>query len=230
MKPEYAASLGPLALLAMREAGADGYALYSNRPDGSPVCLSICGSSVPDRDEDGQTVVSFPLQVEQRDVGQIAWVFASPLVPEHIRTRLEHMARTMGNVWGFSETSERLLVLTAHVSRLRGELADLKIADRARGFLDRPVPNATELMAAHVAMVAQAHRLETLLEEKAHEMEMQLRERRLISEAKSLLRNSQGLSEEQAYSHLRLTSRRSRQRLGEVARRFIESAQAGAQT
>jgi hypothetical protein len=230
MEPEYAASLGPLALLAMREVGADGYALYANRPDGSRACLSTGGSSVPDHGEDGRTVVSFPLHVEQREVGQVAWVFGAPVVPDHIRARLEHMAGTLGNVWAFPETPERLLVLTTRISRLRGELADLKIADRARGFLDHPVPNATELITAHVALVAQALRLETLLEEKVQDLETQLGERKLISEAKTLLRSAHGLSEEEAYSHLRLTSRRSRQRLGEVARRFIETTQAGAQS
>ena len=223
MKPEHAESLSPLALLAMREAGADGYALYAVGADGHEVCLSMCGASVPPRIEDEPAILRFQLRVAGSDVGQIAFVFRSQ-PPEPVRVRLEQTAGTLEAIWKLSETPSRLLQLTTRVSRLQGELADLKIADRVRGFLDQPVPNATEIIAEHVAACSQARRLEALLEQKVRDLEAERLDRELVSEAKLLLRNAYGLSEEQAYNRLRSTSRRSRQRLGEVARRFIETA------
>lgn len=46
--------------------------------------------------------------------------------------------------------------LATRIGRLQAELADLKIADRARGFLAHPEPNATGIVARHVESVLQA--------------------------------------------------------------------------
>jgi len=224
MIPEPGTSLGPLALLAMREAGADGYALYRNGHDGGVECFSSGGFLLPEQNPDDQLVVRIPLRVVDIQAGVACFLFQGKAIREDQQAVLERAARTIENVWSLSGTSERVLALAIRISRLQAEVADLKIADRTRGFLERAVPNATEIMAEHVAEVSRAHRLEALLEQKVRELEIQLSERRLVSEANSLLRSSYGLSEEQAYGRLRLTSRRSRQRLGEVARRFLETA------
>ena len=61
-----------------------------------------------------------------------------------------------------------------------------------------------------------------LLQQFAQDLEEQIEERRLIARAKSLLQNTYGISEEQAHARLRLSSLRSRRRLGEVADQLIK--------
>jgi two-component system, response regulator / RNA-binding antiterminator len=51
--------------------------------------------------------------------------------------------------------------------------------------------------------------------------ELKLSERKLVERAKGLLMDEIGLSEEQAYSHLRKLAMDRGQRLGETARRII---------
>ena len=152
------------------------------------------------------------------------FLFQGESIREEQQGVLERAARTIEKLWSLSVTSERLLAPTIRISRLEAEVADLKIADRTRGFSERAVPNATEIMAEHVAEVARAQQVEALPEQKVGELDTQLRERRLVSEANSLWLSSYGPSEAQAYVRLRLTSRRSRQRLGQVARRRLRTS------
>ena len=100
--------------------------------------------------------------------------------------------------------------------------ADLKIADRARDFLAAPRDHAMSILAHHVTEVVETRRLQTILEQAAAELRDQIAERQLIAKAKSTLQSTYGLSEEQAYSQLRATSRKSRRRLAVVARQFVE--------
>jgi response regulator NasT len=100
-------------------------------------------------------------------------------------------------------------------------LADLKIAERARGFALNPRPNAIGIISHHVDSVLQTHRLPTQLQQIAEDLEHQLAERALISRAKNLLQSAQGISEDQAYALLRASSRKSRRKIGAVARQVI---------
>ena len=214
-------SLAPLALLAMRETGAAGYAIH--RFDGnSAICLSSYGLSIAEGREDGLLVAHFSLRVEGTEVGTLSFVFRSLGIPESACGILERLARTIESVWLLSYTPDTLIQLATRIGRLHAELADLKIADRARGFLAHPEPNATGILARHVESVLQARRFEAQFEQLVGELEGQIHERKLISEAKSLLQRSHGSSEEEAYARLRVTSRRSRRRLGDVAQQVIE--------
>ena len=223
MQPGHAKSLAPLALLAMQETGADGYVLYRHSLDGgAPVALCSWGMPVPDRSQNGLTVAAFPLRKESVLVATVAFVFRAPAISEGSRSVLERLARTIESVWSLSGTPDTLVQLARRISQLQAELADLKIADRISGFLKNPEPNATEIIARHVEGVVETRRLQTLLEQSARDLEFQISERKLIAEAKALLQRSYGLSEEEAYTRLRLSSRRSRRRLGEVAQQLIE--------
>ena len=50
---------------------------------------------------------------------------------------------------------------------------------------------------------------------------LQVEERAVANRAKAVLQNRYGMSEDQAYLHLRSESRRSRRRLSEVARELL---------
>jgi hypothetical protein len=210
-----------LAPLALRETVATGYAIH--RFDGSSaICLSAYGLSIAEGREEGLPVAHFSLCVKAIEVGTLSLVFRSRAIPESAGAVLERLARTIESVWLLSYTPDTLIQLATRIGRLQAEMADPKIADRARGFLAHPEPNATGILARHVESVLQAQRLEAQLEQLVGELENQIHVRKLISEAKSLLQRSYGLTEEEAYARLRVTSRRSRRRLGDVAQQVIE--------
>ena len=101
--------------------------------------------------------------------------------------------------------------------QLRPEIAaeleeDKRLLSEAAGVIERL---QTELAEAQDLLAA-------LLEQMQRDLEQQLAERNLIASAKELLQSTQGLSEEQAYSQLRTSSRKSRQRMADVAQKFIK--------
>ncbi len=222
MRPDHAGSLAPLALLAMRETGADGYVLYAHESDGTLVRLSSCGLPVPVAPEEGLAVARFLLRVQNREVGSLAFVFRAAGVPERAARPLNRLVRTVESIWSLHAAPDRAIDLVTRIARQQAELADLKIADRAQGFLTHPEPGAGEAMALHVECVLRARRFEALLDQFARELEDQIEERKVISRAKSLLQDTHGLTEEEAHAQLRLSSRRSRRRLVDVAQQLIK--------
>jgi hypothetical protein len=218
-----AASFAPLALLAMRETGAAGYGLYAYESgDTVPVRLYGCGLPIPAGPQEGLAVVRFEFQVENRKVGFLAFVFRASAVADEANRVLERLARTLESVWSLFVTPQTAIELAKRISRRQAELADLKIAERARGFLSHPEPGAAETMAVHVECVLRTRRFEQLLEQCARDLEDQIEERKVIAQAKSLLQTVHGVSEEEAYAQLRLSSRRSRRRIFEVAHQLIQ--------
>jgi hypothetical protein len=222
MRPDHAGSLAPLALLAMQETGAEGYVLYANENDGIPVRLCSCGLAVPTGPQEGLSVARLPLRVQNREVGSLAFVFRGREVPEQAGRPLKRLVRTLESIWSLYATPDRAIDLVTRITRQQAELADLKIADRAQGFLVHPEPGAGEAMALHVECVLRARRFEALLDQFARDLEDQIQERKVITRAKSLLQSAHGLTEEEAHAQLRLSSRRSRRRLVDVAHQLIK--------
>jgi ANTAR domain len=220
--PRRAGSFAPLALLAMRETGADGYVLEAYENDAGPVRLSTCGVTVPAGKQEGLSVARFALRVQNREAGSLAFVFRAPAVPAQAWRTLERVARTLESIWCLYVPPDRAIDLVTGIARQQAELADLKIADRAHGFLHHPEPGAGETMALHVECVLSARRFEAMLEQFSRDLEEQIEERRVITQAKNLLEATQGFTEDEAHAQLRLSSRRSRRRLVEVARQLIE--------
>jgi hypothetical protein len=220
-----ARSFAPLAVLAMRETGAAGFALYAYEIAGTvPVRLCGCGLAIPAGPQQGLSVAQFGLEAEDRKVGFVAFVFRTPAVPEEANRNLEGLARTLESIWSLFVTPKTVIDLAKRISLRQAELADLKIAERAQGFLNHPEPGVGETMALHVECVVRARRLEALLEQFARELEDQVEERKIIAQAKSLLQVVHGVTEEEAYAQLRLSSRRSRRRIYEVAQQLIQQA------
>ncbi|MBV8728432.1 MAG: ANTAR domain-containing protein [Acidobacteriia bacterium] len=231
MQKDQAESFAPLALLAMRETGANGYVLEAYENGGKrPARLSACGLVVPPNAQPGISVARFGLRVQTREVGSVAFVFRAPTIPVNAVAVLERVARTLESIWSLYAAPQRALELVARIARQQAELADLKIADRAHGFLVHPEPGAGETIALHVEAVLRTRHFEALLEQSARELEDQIEERKVIREAKHFLQAAHGLTEEEAHAQLRLSSRRSRRRLAEVANQLIQGQYAAQST
>jgi hypothetical protein len=219
---EQAGSFGPLVLLVMRETGAQGYVLYGYEPGcASPVRLSEYGVEIPANEQEGVSVARLPLHVQNREVGWVAFVFHTASVPDGARRLLDRLANMLESIASLFAPPERVIDLVIKISRRQAELADLKIAERAIGFSKHPEAGSAETIAVHVESVLRARRFEAVLQEFAGELEGQLEERKVIAKAKKLLQTAHGISEEEAYSQLRLSSRRSRRRIFEVADQLI---------
>src|ERR1019366_639054 len=69
-------SLQPLALIALKEAGADGYAIYQIDPGTEVRELKFAwGVPVPEASQDRFTVGSFPLRVGDSVTGLLMFIF-----------------------------------------------------------------------------------------------------------------------------------------------------------
>jgi hypothetical protein len=221
MDVQQTACFAPLALLAMREANADGYVLYKYENGAGPVRICGSGLAIPAFPQEGTSLARFPLRAGNREVGSLAFVFRCSAIPDGAWRLIERAARMVESIWSLFAPSEKAVDLLTRISRRQAELADLKIAERALGFLNHPEPGAAETMALHVECVLRARRFEALLDQFAGELEDQIEERKIIAKAKDLLQTKQGITEEEAYAQLRLSSRRSRRRIFEVAHQVI---------
>jgi hypothetical protein len=220
-------SVTSLALFAMQAAGADGYS-WSERdePRGVMVPPYSSGFSVPrwERGEvpagivarDGVAVVSYPM-----GAGLLVFVFRRETVPEEHLAILDRMAAVIEAVYAIPHTTAQL---AARIGKLDAELAGIKIAERTRGYLANGDRNGetVDAVVQHVETVMQARPFAAALEQLLPELEDRLDERRAVVRAKALLQRVHGMTEEQAYLHLRYRSRSTRRRLREVAQEFIE--------
>jgi hypothetical protein len=223
MDADRVGSFAPLALLTMRETNADGYVLYRYENGGAiPVRLCGCGLEVPVSEHNGLSVARFPLRVQTREVGSLEFVFRGSGIPVGAWRPLKRLVRMLESIWSLFGPSERAVDLVTRINRRQAELADLKIAERAAAFLKHPESGAVETMALHVDCVLRARRFEALLDQFAGALDDQIEERKVIAQAKELLQTKHGITEEEAYAQLRLSSRRSRRRIFEVAHQVIQ--------
>jgi hypothetical protein len=220
-------SLSALAQVAMREAGADGYALFRRVPENRTwVRQDGCGSVIPEDalerasspDNANSSVVTYALGTE----GVLAFVFHNHARFREVRPKLDRVAGIIEAVWRAAHARERYAQLASQVAELELRLMDSKIADRARGLLLNPGESTpVELIVRHVEGVLRERSTRRILEQIAQELEEEVEERRLAGRAKAILQSVQGMSEEDAHAHLRLVSRNSRRRLKDVAREVI---------
>jgi ANTAR domain len=233
-------SVSILAELAMRHSGAEGYALYAlDTESGALLLKHSAGASLP-RPQDltisrglarrrGSVVVSYPLRLEGSLLGTLAFAFQGDSVAEQRISILDRLAGAVEIVYCLPHSATRLF---EKINRMEAEVAASKIAVRAQGLLRGASLNEAleriDLIEQHVAHTMRSWSLTPLLQDLLQKAEAKVSERRLTSQAKSLIQDAYGLSEEQAYAHLRNISRRTRRTLGEVAREFIAEA-AGAQ-
>jgi hypothetical protein len=225
MKQEPPRSLYPLALLAAREAGASGFAIYQCDPASGQRDVQFgWGVPVPEAGESGLTVTSFPLRTGDDVTGVLAFVFREVSLSRQARARLDQVAGTIEEVWRLSLVPAVYARSAARIGELETELADSKIADRARGLLaSGALPSdAIDTIVRHVESVLRPGQLGTVLAQLSQEIEQEIAERELANRAKAVLQSRYGMSEDQAHVHLRLVSRKSRKRLRDVARDLLE--------
>lgn len=214
-----------LAQLAMRESGADAFTLYAI-DSGSGVRVEQCSSgvTVPDPTGNGFEVVAFSLHTERKVAARLVFGFRGKEVPAPSRIALGQVVSAIESVWEFSRFTTAYARLGERLGALEEELASSKIADRARGLLaKRSSEDPIKMILLHVEGVARKVQSGTALAKLLEEMEDELTLRKLAGQAKTVLQNDHGMSEEEAHIHLRLTSRRSRKSVKDVARELINA-------
>jgi ANTAR domain-containing protein len=225
-------SVTSLARFAMQAAGADGYswcevdsatgALVPRYSNGVSVPLweKIVGASAL-TSRDGTAVFSYPVRAEGELTGLLAFVFRRDAIQEEELAILNRMAALIESLLAVPHTTTRL---AAKIGRLDAELAGIKIAERTHGLLATGVidPDAVEGIVLHVETVLQSRRFGTVLERLLPDLQERVEERKAVVRAKALLQGVHGMTEEEAYLHLRYRSRSTRRRLGEVAQELIE--------
>jgi hypothetical protein len=218
-------SIHPLALLAAREAGADGFAIYQCDPASGQREMQLgWGLPVPEPGETAITVSSFPLRAGDDISGVLTFVFRQASISRQAQSLLDRLAGAIEEVWCLSLVPTTYARSAARIGKLETELADSKIADRARGLLaSGELPkDAIDTIVHHVESVLRPGQLGTVLAQLSQEVEREIAERELANRAKAVLQSRYGMSEDQAHVHLRLVSRKSRKRLRDVARDLIE--------
>lgn len=138
---------------------------------------------------------------------------------------LKKLAQAIESVSTISQTPERYAQIARRIGELEVELVDAKIADRVSGILRHGVYShpSLEAIVQHVDSVLRPSELERTLEQFERNLIEQLDDRRLTSQAKSVLQNRFGISEEEAHVHLRVLSRTTRKRLRDVAQALIDN-------
>lgn len=224
--PSFPKSLEPLAEIAVRNSGAEGCAIYQvNSATGARELKFACGAAISEAALAGLTMDSFPLHVDEEISGLIAFGFREAGVAKGKRPLMERIARSIEAIWRLALLPDAYARKAARIGHLEAELADAKIADRARGMLNQdarqPQGDAADAILRHVESVLRPSQLEAMLAQLTLEAEQQLAERALANRAKSILQSCYGMSEDQAHVHLRLVSRKSRKRLSDVARELL---------
>jgi hypothetical protein len=218
-------SLQPLALIGLQEAGADSFTIHQLDPAGGRQELKFgWGAPPPEAGETGHTSTSFPLRVGDELNGVLTFVFRGSVISPRAQSLLERVAEAIENVWRLSLLPADYARSAARIGELETELADSKIADRARGLLANAGPNddAVSTIVRHVESVLRPGKLGTVLGQLTEQLEQEITERELANRAKAILQSRYGMSEDQAHVHLRLVSRKSRKRLRDVARDLLE--------
>jgi hypothetical protein len=232
--PTLPQSLEPLAQIAIHNTGAEGCSIYQLDPQtGQRELKFACGTPVPEPDTenpdiDSPRLDSFPLRVDEKVDGLLTLVFRHNTPSEGRHALLERLARSIEAVWRLRLLPDSYARKAARIGELEAELADAKIADRARGMLASVQPmsgDAVEAITRHVESVVRPGQLDAVMSELTSEVERQIAERALASRAKILLQTRYGMSEDQAHNHLHLVSRKSRRRLGDVAREVLKEPQ-----
>jgi AmiR/NasT family two-component response regulator len=215
---EVSHSLELLARLAVRETGADGYALEESGDAFVPASAAFSSGAV-----------SFLLRAEGegslRSQGRLSFVFRGKPVPEEARAILKRFAALMEAVLRRQAATKEYARRAARIGEMEAELVDAKIAARASGLLADGAGTRDFIgtIESHVEGVLRPSQFEAILGQMVKDLEEEIAERKLTAQAKAVLQSADGMSEEQAHLHLRTISRKSRRPLKEVARELIEA-------
>lgn len=167
--------------------------------------------------------VRYLIHLDDAQLATLEFAFDQDPIPEEKLMLLDRMA---GAIELVQELPYSSATMAARAASLDVELAEIKISERARGLLagGTDATEAVEAIVRHVEQVLCHRQLGAVFDQLLPELEERLAERKLLIEAKSLLQRRHGMSEEQAYIHLRNRSRASRRRLREVAEETISQS------
>ena len=214
----------------MRRIQAQGCAVFEIDNADELVRRFWCGVSVPNPEWDGQEwkaigALTIPLSIDGDFAGLIvyAWPSRFSVSPEKCQL-LERTTRIIELLLGLFRAVDEQTRLAARIGELEADLADEKIADRVTGLMDVSDQNgeAIETIERHVGKVLGSRSFGQILDNARRELEDRVAERSLTAQAKAVLQAEHGMSEQQAYLHLRVTSRQSRQRIGDVAQNILK--------
>jgi hypothetical protein len=214
-----------LAQIAVNDAAAAGYAIYQvDLATGQRELKLAWGTPVPESSGCGFVADSYALQPGETVTGVLTFVFRGSAIAPATRAMLQKIARAIEAVWRLTLLPSDYARHAARIGEMETELADSKIAERARGMLANgaPPPDALDTIVRHVETVLRPGQLQTVIEQVGQQVEQEIAQRELAKRAKALLQTRYGMSEEQAHVHLRLVSRKSRKRLQDVARDLLE--------
>jgi AmiR/NasT family two-component response regulator len=219
-------SLSALAQVAVREAGADGYAFFRRQSEYPHLTrLDASGANITEESilDGAAGLIVYELGTD----GILAFAFRDEADVVRAKSQLDRMAISIESVWSAALAAARYSDLANQVAELETRLLDSKIADRVRGFLvQRDEASPIEAIARHVEGVLRPASTGQVLEKLSRELEDEVEERRLTNRAKAILQSVHGMTEEEAHAHLRLTSRKTRRKLKEVAVELIENSSA----
>jgi ANTAR domain len=223
-------SVTSLALVAMQAAGADGcHIAEAERLSGSLVNRYSNGAALPAWLESsaagvihgpGVVVAAYHLQAQGLLAGRLAFVFRSAEVAREKLAILEKLAPIIESVHALPYLTARI---ASRIARLEAELAAMKIVERTRGILagGATESGAVETVVGHVESVLEGHYFGSSLRQLLPDIEDRIAQRRVVVEAKAMLENLCGMSEEEAYLYLRVRSRSTRRRISDVAQEVL---------
>ena len=220
-------SIEALLSIVLEESGANGYAVYEFNGTKENLFLA-CSHGMSSHRSTTTTVltaindsqiVSFSLMGPAGPAGLLDVVFHhKEAITQEILYLLQSSAESVGTLLQHTRLATELASLTSRIAGLESQLAEVKIAERARGLAQQSeVDRKSEILNAHIASVLNARQIEQMLTAYVITLEDRLEERRVLSEAKAVLQKTLHLSEEDAYFRIREASRRTRSRLVDVA-------------
>lgn len=125
MSQQLPQSIYPLAVLAAREAGADGFAIYRIAGGGWRELKLSWGALAPETAE-------FPLRVAEDVAGLLTFIFCGGVISPGARSLLEQIAEVIEDIWRLAALPASHAREAARIAQMEAALTDSKIADRAR--------------------------------------------------------------------------------------------------
>ncbi len=212
-------SIEALLSIVLEESGANGYAVYEFDGTNENLFLS-CGHEMSSLTaiHDSQ-IVSISLMGTAGPLGLLDVAFLhKEAITQEILYLLQSCAESVSTLLQHTRLGTELADLTSRIAGLESQLAEVKIAERARGLAQQSeVVRKSEILNAHIASVLNSRQIKQMLTAYVISLEDRMEERRVLSDAKAVLQRTLHLSEEDAYFRLREASRSTRTRLVDVA-------------
>ncbi len=199
-----------LARFAAQATGARAYSLCQGKRGGV-------------RGNRRSSLARYAIRVGDEHVATLEFAFNEDSIPEKKLALLDQIAAAIEAVQALPHANTMKAVRAAS---LDAELAEIKISERTRGLLDRQAAaeDAVQEIVRHVHQVLANRPFGIVFDQLLPYLEERVAERKLLVQAKSLLQDRHGMSEEQAYLLLRNRSRSTRKRLREVAEETISQS------